>query len=386
MEVPFVDLRIPHRELESDLVEVFVDCLRNASFVGGPQVKAFEEEFARFCSTQFCVGVGSGTDALRFALIAAGIGVGDEVVTVPNTFMATSEVISQSGAVPVFVDIEERTYNMDPQKLNDYLKFRDSKSPGKNRVKAILPVHLYGQPAQMDALLEIAGRYGLIVIEDACQAHGASYYSQKERTWKRAGSLGLAAGFSFYPGKNLGGCGEGGAVVTNDEGLARTVSILRDHGQAKKYHHDMEGYNGRLDSIQAGILRIKLKHLPEWNEKRRQNASRYHELLGDVEGLTLPYEPPWTKAVYHLYVVRTPKRDGLQGYLAERGIQTGLHYPIPLHLQTAYHSFGFRQGAFPVAEKAAKEVLSLPMYPELEPAQQQEVAARIREFLATAGD
>ena len=387
MNIPFVDLITPHRELEEELVEVFRECLRNASFVGGPQVQSFEQEFAQFCEAKYCVAVSSGTDALRFALIAAGIGPGDEVITVPNTFIATTEAISQTGATPAFVDIDEQTYNMDPNKLEDYLRKRYAlcAMPSASQPKAVLPVHLYGQPADMDSILEIANRYGLIVIEDACQAHGALYYSKKEDKWKKAGSMGIAAAFSFYPGKNLGACGEGGAVTTNNEAISQKVRMLRDHGQAKKYYHEFEGYNGRLDAIQAGILRIKLKHLSEWNEKRRRNASFYTRLLTrNPEHVTCdiitPHEPQWAKAVYHLYIIRTKKRDELQKYLSENGINTGLHYPIPLHLQKAYANNGFKQGDFPITEKVASEILSLPMYPELTTEQIEFIVQKIKEF------
>jgi dTDP-4-amino-4,6-dideoxygalactose transaminase len=409
MKVPFLDLITPHLELEEELLEVFRECLRKASFVGGPQVQAFEQEFAQFCETKCCVAVNSGTDALRFALIAAGIGAGDEVITVPNTFIATTEAISQAGATIAFVDIDERTYNMDPNKLEDYLK---EKFSGKSQVasgkvlthnqqletcdknlhltthtsrlaaqpKAVIPVHLYGQPADMDSIQEIADRYGLIVIEDSCQAHGALYYSRKDERWKKAGSMGVAAAFSFYPGKNLGACGEGGAVTTNDEEIARKISMLRDHGQGKKYYHEFEGYNGRLDAIQTGILRVKLKHLTDWNEKRRQNAFRYNEVLQRADGMIIPYEPSWAKAVYHLYIIRTKKRDKLQKYLTENGIGTGLHYPIPLHLQKAYSNLGYVEGDFPIAEKVASEILSLPIFPQLTGSQQEYVASKIKEF------
>jgi len=405
MDIPFLDLKTPHRELEEELVEVFRECLRTASFVGGPQVQAFEEEFAQFCETKYCVAVSSGTDALRFALIAAGIGSGDEVITVPNTFIATTEAISQTGATPAFVDIDEQTYNMDPNRLEDYLKFRNPQSLRarglsepeaairNGRPSAVLPIHLYGQPADMDSILEIADRYGLIVIEDACQAHGALYYSEKNKKWRKAGSMGLAAAFSFYPGKNLGACGEGGAVTTNNEDIAQKIRMLRDHGQAKKYYHEFEGYNGRLDAIQAGILRVKLKHLPEWNEKRRQNASLYTKHLSlntqhsplNTQHLTLntiipPYEPPWSKAVYHLYTIRTQKRDELQKYLLDNGINTGLHYPIPLHLQNAYKNLNLPNGNYPITERVAKEILSLPMFPGLTSEQIEYVSSKIKSF------
>ncbi len=384
MNVPFLDLKVQHKELEDQLIGVFRDCLQNASFIGGPNVQSFEEEFGEFCETKYCVGVNSGTDALRFALIAAGIGPGDEVITVPNTFIATTEAISQTGATPAFVDIDERTYNMDPNKLEDYLKTRlgprSSLLEPASRPKAVIPVHLYGQPSEMDSILEIADKYGLIVIEDACQAHGALYYSKKENRWKKSGSMGFAAAFSFYPGKNLGACGEGGAVTTNNEDVAKKVRMIRDHGQAQKYYHEIEGYNGRLDTIQAGILRIKLAHLSNWNEKRRQAAYRYNELLMGIENVIVPYEPEWVEAVYHLYVIRTQKREGLQSYLSKNGISTGLHYPIPLHLQKAYQKSGLANGKYPVAEKVAGEILSLPMFPELTFDQQKEVSDKIREF------
>ena len=378
--IPFLDLPSQHRELEDELVEVFRDALRTASFIGGHQVQAFEEEFAQFCGTKYCIGANSGTDALRFALIAAGIGPGDEVITVPNTFIATTEAISQAGATPVFVDVDEETYNMDPNKLEEYLKFRISNFEFRNRPKALIPVHLYGQPAKMDSLLELAEQFNLIVIEDACQAHGAEYFSTNRNSWRKAGSMGLASAFSFYPSKNLGACGEGGAVTTDDQTLAQKVKMLRDHGQAKKYYHDMEGYNGRLDAMQASCLRVKLKHLSKWNESRRQIAYHYDELFADFNGVIPPYDPLWAKAVYHLYVIRIEKRDDLQKYLSENGVATGIHYPIPIHLQNAYTHLGYKKGDFPVSEKLASEILSLPMFPELTLEQQEEVAGRIKEF------
>jgi dTDP-4-amino-4,6-dideoxygalactose transaminase len=385
MNIPFLDLKTPHQELEEELVGVFRECLQNASFVGGAHVQGFEEEFAQFCESKYCIAVNSGTDALRFALIAAGIGFGDEVITVPNTFIATTEAISQTGASIAFVDIDEKTYNIDPNKLEDFLRTRNSQLATRNRPAALLPVHLYGQPADMDSIQEIAVRYGLMVIEDACQAHGALYYSKKDERWKKAGSMGLAGCFSFYPGKNLGACGEGGAVTTNDEGIARKIRMLRDHGQAKKYYHEFEGYNGRLDAIQCGILRIKLKHLSDWNEKRRQNASLYTQFLTrNPEHVTCniltPHEPEWAKAVYHLYIIRTRKRDELQKYLSENGISTGLHYPIPLHLQNAYQRTRVSNGSYPVTEKVANEILSLPMFPNLTTEQIEYIAEKIKKF------
>jgi dTDP-4-amino-4,6-dideoxygalactose transaminase len=271
---------------------------------------------------------------------------------------------------------------MDPKKLEDYLKksYSSTASSLTPRPRAVIPVHLYGQMADMDRIMDLAERYGLIVIEDACQAHGAEYFSKREGRWKKAGSIGKAAAFSFYPGKNLGACGEGGAVTTGDEELARKVRVLRDHGQIKKYHHEVEGYNGRLDAIQAGILHLKLRHLPQWTEQRRRASSRYDGLLSGIDGLVLPRNPEWSKAVYHLYIIRTGRRDGLQKYLSEQNIDTGLHYPIPLHLQNAYAGMGYKKGDFPVSEKVAGEVLSLPMYPGLTEEQQKRVAEKIREF------
>ena len=299
--IPFLDLVTPHRQLEGELVAVFKQALATAGFIGGPMLAGFEQDFAQFCGTRHCVGVGSGTDAVRFALIATGVKPGDVVVTVPNTFIATTEAITQAGATPDFVDIDERTYNMDPERLRHYLQALCSVDGTTGRVynkrlgrpvTAIVPVHLYGQPADMDPISDLAERFGLLVVEDACQAHGAEYFSKKENSWKKAGAIGKAAAFSFYPGKNLGACGEGGAVTTNDDEIARRVRMLRDHGQAQKYYHDLEGYNGRLDSIQAGILQIKLRHLTAWNEKRRECARRYQELLTSADHeLRLPYEP-----------------------------------------------------------------------------------------------
>lgn len=389
-KIPFLDLVTPHRELREELLGVFNSALDTAGFIGGPVVEAFERDFAAFCNTSHCVGVSSGTDALRFALLAAGVGEGDIVVTVPNTFIATTEAISQTGARPVFVDIEERTYNMDPRKLAEYLegeccvdavtgRLMDLKLG--RRVAAVIPVHLYGQPADMDPILELADRYGLLVIEDACQAHGAEYFSKKDNVWKKAGSMGHAAAFSFYPGKNLGACGEGGAVTTNDAALARKIRMLRDHGQARKYYHDVEGYNGRLDAIQAGILQVKLRRLPEWTLRRREAAARYRELVRDAGAEELaPFEPEWAKAVYHLYVVRVRDREGLMRFLGEAGIGTGIHYPVPLHLQKAYEWLGCQAGDFPVAEHVSREIVSLPMFPQLTEMQQARIAALVVQF------
>ncbi len=391
--VPFIDLVTPHIKLEDEMVSVFREALGSGRFIGGRMVEEFEKDFAPFCDTKYCIGVGSGTDALRFALIAAGIKQGDIVLTVPNTFIATTEAITQGGAIPDFVDVYEQTYNMDPEKLREYLETKCyinektgqpiNKSTNKP-ITAVIPVHLYGQTADMDPILGLAEKYNLIVIEDACQAHGAEYFSNMQNRWRKAGSIGKAAAFSFYPGKNLGAFGEGGAVTTDDEEIAQRVRMLRDHGQAKKYYHDIEGYNGRLDAIQAGILKIKLKHLTEWNEKRLKNAYRYNELLERVDGVITPFEPAWSKAVYHLYIICAQNRDELQRYLSENYIATGLHYPVPLHLQNAYNHLGFREGDFPVSEKAAHEILSLPMYPNLTREQQERVVEKIEEFVHKA--
>jgi dTDP-4-amino-4,6-dideoxygalactose transaminase len=395
--IPFLDLVTPHRELEAELLQVVQRALRTAGFIGGPMVEEFETAFAQFCDTRYCVGVGSGTDALRFALMAAGIGLGDSVITVPNTFIATAEAISQAGATPEFVDIDERTYTMDPAKLAEFLEEGCrpntarkevegsaerlvSRRTGK-RVAAIIPVHLYGQMADMDPILALAEKYNLVVIEDACQAHGAEYFSKKENRWCAAGSMGRAAAFSFYPGKNLGACGEAGAITTNDEGLAHTTRMLRDHGQAKKYYHDLEGYNGRLDAIQAGFLKVKLAHLAEWNHGRREAAARYRELFNEQGTVTLPHEPGWAKSAYHLFVVRVADRDGLMKHLAAEGIGTGIHYPIPLQLQKAYLGLNYGAGCFPVAEKVAREIVSLPMFPTLTAQQQARIADAVLRFV-----
>lgn len=386
--IPFLDLITPHLELEHELTQAFRRSLRTASFVGGPMVENFEEAFARFCSTEHSVAVNSGTDALRFALIAAGIQPQDVVVTVPNTFIATTETISQAGAIPEFVDVDERTYNMSVPLLKRYLEegcVRDGSGRllslrSGRPVTAVIPVHLYGQMADMDGILALADEYGLIVIEDACQAHGAEYFSAKLNRWVRAGSMGHAAAFSFYPGKNLGACGEGGAVTTNDADLARKIRMLREHGQVTKYYHDMEGYNGRLDAIQAGILHAKLPHLDAWNARRRELATEYGRLLAGDQAIWTPNEMVSSRGVYHLYVIRTADRDGLKKHLAEREIGTGIHYPIPLHLQKAYTSLSYGPGDFPVTEAVSCEILSLPMFPQLKNEQQARVAAEIREF------
>jgi len=387
--VPFLDLVTPHRELENELVEAFRAAVRSAGFVGGPQVSDFEREFAEFCGSKHCAGVANGTDAVRFALMASGVGPGDAVVTVSHTFIATVEAISQSGAATEFVDIDERTYCMSPVALEAYLA-SCAKDPATGRpigartgkpIKAVLPVHLYGQAADMDAILAVADKFGLIVIEDACQAHGAEYKSANGG-WRKTGTFGKATAFSFYPGKNLGSCGEGGAVTTDDEQAAKTVKMLREHGQAQKYYHDLEGYNGRLHAIQAAFLRVKLRHLASWNAGRRAAAARYAEMFAKVPGVTVPYEPDNSRAVYHLYVIQVKDRDKLGDHLKAQGIATGLHYPVPVHLQKCYRNWGYAEGSLPVTERVARNILSLPMFPTLTAEQQQRTVDAIAEYLA----
>ena len=365
MKVPFLDLKAQYKQIEHEVLPMVTEAMTNGAFIGGPQVLGFEKEFGEFCESKYCVGVNSGTDALRFALMAMGIGPGDEVITVPNTFIATTEAISQVGATPVFVDIYPDTCNMDPSQI-------EGRITGKT--KALIPVHLYGQIVDMDPILKISQNHNISIVEDACQAHGALYKDRK------AGSLGTVGCFSFYPGKNLGAYGEGGAIVTRNEEIDRKIRMIRDHGQAKKYIHDMEGYNGRLDAIQAGILRIKLKRLEAWNRSRRESAAYYNELLSKIDGVSLPVEADFARSVYHLYVILVDDRDGLQQFLNDKGIASGLHYPFPLHLQKAYAHLGYKEGDFPVAENVAKRLLSLPMFPELTREQIEYVAEAIREF------
>lgn len=390
--IPFLDLVTPHVELEEELTAVFHRALHTAGFIGGPPVEEFERAFAAFCQTEHAVGLNSGTDALRFAIMACGIQPGDAVLTVPHTFIATTEAISQAGALPEFIDIDEQTYNLSVARLEEFLRERCTRDrsgrPVSRRsgrpVTAVVPVHLYGQMADMDAILRLAEEFHLTVIEDACQAHGAEYFSTQRNRWMKAGTMGRAAAFSFYPGKNLGACGEAGAANTDDAAIAAKIRMLRDHGQAHKYYHDIEGYNGRLDSIQAGLLHVKLGHLAAWNGLRRERAAEYNRLLADNDAVVCPYEPSWSRAVYHLYVVRTQDRDGLMRHLKEAGIGTGIHYPVPLHLQKAYASLGYTPSDLPVASRIAAEIVSLPMYPQLTAGQQRRVAEEIRAFTSGA--
>jgi dTDP-4-amino-4,6-dideoxygalactose transaminase/acetyltransferase-like isoleucine patch superfamily enzyme len=387
--IPFLDLLTPHLQLKPQLTAVLHRAIETSGFIGGPVLEEFERQFAAFCDSSDCVGVSSGTDALRFALMASGVQSGDAVITVPHTFIATAESITQAGAIPEFVDIDERTYNLSPERLREFLETQCQRdAAGKliarrsgRPVTAIVPVHLYGQTADMDAILRLAAEYGLRVIEDACQAHGAEYFSQDRNRWMKAGSMGLAAAFSFYPGKNLGACGEAGAVTTNDAALAARVRMLRDHGQTQKYHHGVEGYNGRMDSIQAGFLLAKLPHLTEWNRQRRQRADAYNRLLAGHEEIVLPFEAGTSRAVYHLYVLRAKDRDGLIRHLKSKAIGTGIHYPIPLHLQKAYAYLQYSAGDLPVSTRVASEIVSLPIFPHLTEQQQARVASEILAFV-----
>jgi dTDP-4-amino-4,6-dideoxygalactose transaminase len=390
--IPFLDLVAPHETMKEQLIAVLTEAISNGRFIGGEAVEAFEREFASFCGAAWCVGVNSGTDALRFALIAS-IPQDTIVLTVPNTFIATTEAISQAGAIPRFIDVHERTYNMDPEALVKFLEEEcsiDEKGNGNavhrqsgKKVSAIVPVHLYGQAADMDVLKDIADRYRLVTVEDACQAHGSDYFSRRENKWRRTGSMAAAAAFSFYPGKNLGALGEGGAVTTDNAEIAEKVRVLRDHGSKKKYYHPREGYNGRLDALQAGFLSHKLRLLDGWNARRRECAHYYGKILGSVPGIVIPFEPEWSRANYHLYIIQANHRDKLQHYLTEEGIGTGLHYPLPLHLQEAYRPMNHHRGDFPVSERLADRILSLPMYPTLTREQQERVAEAIVTFVET---
>ncbi|MBV9491801.1 MAG: DegT/DnrJ/EryC1/StrS family aminotransferase, partial [Verrucomicrobia bacterium] len=354
VKVPFLDLNAQHAPLRREINDAIQEVIDTGAFAGGPFVTRFETDFAAYCNSAYAIGVGSGTEALWFTLLALGVGPGDEVITVPNTFMATAEAISYCGATPVFVDVDESTYTLDPAALERAITAR---------TKAVIPIHLFGQTADMDPIVEIARKHGLFVVEDACQAHGAKY---KGRT---AGTLGDAACFSFYPGKNLGAFGEAGAVVTGDPVLQEKIRILRDHGQVRKYHHTMIGWNGRMDGIQAAVLRVKLRHLEAGNRLRRAHAARYDEGLAGVDGVVTPGRAPYALHVYHLYAIRVQARDEVMRLLAEQGVGCGVHYPVPVHLQGAYRSLGHGPGAFPIAERCAEEFVSLPMFPELTPAQ-----------------
>ena len=363
--IPLVDLKAQYLPLKADIRSAWEQALDSMYLFLGPNVQAFEQEFADFLGVSHAIGVSDGTSALHLALRVAGVKQGDEVITVSHTFIATGEAILLCGAVPVFVDIDSQTYLMDVNQIEDKI------TP---RTRAILPVHLYGQCVDMDPILTIAQKHGLIVIEDACQAHGANYKGRK------AGSLGTLGAFSFYFTKNLGAYGEGGMVTTNDPELARRVKMMRDHGSEERYHHEILGWNGRLDELQAAVLKVKLPHLDNWNDLRRANANYYSETLAGLDLIT-PYEAPNNHHVYHLYVIRSPHRDALRSYLGDRGIGTGIHYPIPIHLQQSYEIFNYELGSLPVTEAVTGEILSLPMYAELTHTQIKQVVEEIHQYL-----
>jgi len=367
MKVPFVDLQIQYYNLSSEINQRLLKAVGSCHFILGENVEKFEQEFADYCGVKFAVGTSSGTDALFLALLSLGIGKGDEVITPANTFIATVLAIHYTGAKPVLVDIDEETYNLDIEKV---------KAAITEKTKAVLPVHLYGQPVDLEPLLALAKEYNLKIAEDACQAHGAQYRGRK------VGGFGDASAFSFYPGKNLGAYGDAGIVVTNGINIKEKLLMLRDYGQKQKYQHLVKGYNARLDTIQAEILRVKLKHLDKWNEARRKNAQIYTSLLNGLAGdILTPKEMSWARHVWHLYVIRVKRRDELQKYLRESEVFAGIHYPVSIHLQPAFSDLGYKKGDFPITEKVADEILSLPMYPELKEEQIEYVVKKIKEFL-----
>ena len=369
MKVPFLDLKAQYETIRAEIAAALQEVLEKTAFAGGPFVEKFEKEFAPFCRTEHAVGVGNGTDALWAAMLGLGIGQGNEVITAANTFIATAEAISFCGAKPVFVDVDEKTCNMNPNVIEAAI------TP---RTRAIIPVHLYGQMADMDPIMEIARKHKLLVIEDASQAHGAEYKG------RRAGSIGHAGCFSFYPGKNLGAYGEAGAVVTNNAELARTMRMFRDHGQSKKYYHSIIGWNARMDGFQGAVLSVKLKHLPAWTEGRRKNAALYNQLLSGVENIILPTEASYGKHVYHIYAIRAQNRDALIKALQQRDVHCAIHYPVPLHLQDAYSSLGYKKGDFPVTERVAEGLVSLPMFAELTQEQIETAAQELKRCVAGA--
>ena len=363
--VNFVDLKKQYHSIKEEIDNAVLGVMESSQFVLGKEVAAFEKEFAQYCHVNQGVAVNSGTSALHLAFLAAGIGAGDEVITVANTFIATVAAIRYTGATPVLVDMDPVSYTMDPEKIEAVIT---------ERTKAICPVHLFGQMADMDAIMAIAKKHDLLVIEDAAQAHGAEYKG------RRAGSIGHLGCFSFYPGKNLGAYGEGGMVTTNDDEYARTIRMMRDWGAEKKYHHDLVGFNYRMTGIQGAILRVKLRHLEEWTEARRAHAAFYGKMLAGID-VIIPAELPYARHVYHLYVIRTQQRDALQKSLGEKKIYTGIHYPIPVHLQKAHADLSYDQGDFPETEKAANEILSLPMFAELQDEEIGIVCDAIKEYL-----
>ncbi|MBB4190460.1 dTDP-4-amino-4,6-dideoxygalactose transaminase [Rhizobium aethiopicum] len=360
--IPFLDLRAQYQSIKSEIDAAVLGVLASGQYILGEEVIRLEQEFADYCNVKHAIAVNTGTSALHLSLLAAGIGPGDEVITVPFTFVATVSAICYTGATPVFVDVEPVTLTMDPAQLEAKIT---------SRTKAIIPVHLYGQMADMDGIMAVADHYQIPVIEDACQAHGARYKGA------RAGSIGASGCFSFYPGKNLGACGEGGIAVTNSDEQAKTMRMLRDWGQEQRYHHLLKGFNYRMDAIQGAILRVKLRHLEAWTEARRSHGRRYSSLLAGSPHLRTPVEVPERRHVYHVYAIRSHDRDGLQRVLTAEGIPSGLHYPIPVHLQKAHADLGYQAGDFPVSEAAAREVLSLPIYPEMPVQHVDQVAAAL---------
>ena len=374
LDIPFLDLQAQHRLLRDELLESVSEAVHLASFIGGTSVESFEQEFSSFLDSSFTVGVASGTDALRLALLAMGVGPGSRVVTVPNTFIATTEAISQTGAHFDFIDVDLTTSLMDPNRLEDYLKAASKNNIQGKPPSVIIPVHLYGNCVDMVSILEVSQKYGWLVLEDAAQAHGAMYKG------RNAGTMGDAAAFSFYPGKNLGACGDAGAVTTNNEAIANTVRLLREHGQNEKYHHEIEGFNSRLDAIQARILSIKLRWLADWNEKRRTIGTFYDKAFAEITWVRPVKKSAHTLSCYHLYVIHVPRRDALREYLHSKGIGTGMHYPIPLHFQKCYAHLSLKEGTFPNVEQSASQLLSLPMYPELGLVRAQAVVNAIRDF------
>jgi dTDP-4-amino-4,6-dideoxygalactose transaminase len=366
-QIPFIDLKLHHAAIRTELDIAIKEVIDSGAFAGGPFVEKFERDFAAYCGASYAIGVGSGTEALWLALLACGVGVGDEVITVANTFMATAEAITYCGARPVFVDVNESTYTMDPAGLEDAL------TP---RTKAIIPVHLFGHPVDMDPILEFAGKHNLRVIEDAAQAHGAKYNGQT------AGTIGDAGCFSFYPSKNLGALGEAGAIITNDAELDEKLRILRDHGQVRKYCHDLIGWNCRMDGIQAAALRVKLRHLENGNSLRRAHAAQYNRGFTGMDDVTSPVEASYARHVYHVYAIRVKERDEVTRSLKDRGIQCAVHYPIPISLQRAYQNLGYKPGSLPVSERLALELISLPMFPELSEGQIASVVQSVREVTA----
>lgn len=368
MKVRFVDLNKQYHSIKNEIDEAIDRVISNSSFILGKEVENFEQNFADFCQTKYCLGVASGTEALSLALEALGIQSGDEVITQANTFIATVLAISRLGARPILVDCDPEDYTIDVNKIESVIT---------EKTKAIIPVHLYGQPADMNSIIQIAEKHDLTIVEDACQAHGA------EINGRRVGSLGKIACFSFYPGKNLGAYGDGGAITTDDPEIAERIRLLRDYGQKKKYYHCLKGYNSRLDALQAAVLDVKLKHLERWNNRRKKNASLYNEFFSGVDSVVCPSEREDVSHIYHLYVIRTDKREEVMFALNEAGIQCGIHYPIPIHYQEAYMDLGYPKGSFPVTERYADEILSLPMFPELS---EDEIRTVVNKILSVTGN